>query len=572
MSESTRAVFLSYASQDSAAARRICDALRSAGLDVWFDQSELRGGDAWDTSIRTQVRECALFVPLISANTDARSEGYFRREWNLAVGRMLDMADDQAFLLPVVIDDTTEASARVPERFRERQWTRLPGGEAPPEFAEGVAHLLRGRQPRDLTTSMPAPATEARASDRATTIRVTTREDEGFRVAVLAFTYSGSNSDIAELAEGLREGIVAGMSRFSYLRVIAGNRASLAADVRTTGMKLDARYVMEGSIRQAASRLRIAVQLVDVTSGAHLWAESYERTFDAESLFELQDELVPRIVSTVADNSGVLPRSMSDALRNRGPEQLSPYEAVLRSFGYSSRVTAEELLAAKSGLESALRKAPAYADALSMLAWLYVQDYAQGFKLQPDALVRGLAAAQQAVEAAPSNHLAWFGLAQALFFLKESQSFRNAAERAVTLNPMDGNSIAFMGELLTYSGDSERGLALAARAKQLNPHHPGWYWYTEFYDAYRRRDYRNALAFALKANLPGHWGFQAAIAAANGQLGEREAAAKAVRNLLELRTDFVATVRADMQKWWDSEYVESFIDGLRKAGLEIALA
>ena len=85
MSESAKAIFLSYASQDAEAARRICDSLRAAGLEVWFDQSELRGGDAWDAAIRKQVRECALFVPLISANTDARSEGYFRREWNLAV-------------------------------------------------------------------------------------------------------------------------------------------------------------------------------------------------------------------------------------------------------------------------------------------------------------------------------------------------------------------------------------------------------------------------------------------------------------------------------------------------------
>jgi len=76
---------LSYASQDADAARRICDALRAAGLEVWFDQGELRGGDAWDAAIRKQVKGCALFVPLISANTDARSEGYFRREWNLAV-------------------------------------------------------------------------------------------------------------------------------------------------------------------------------------------------------------------------------------------------------------------------------------------------------------------------------------------------------------------------------------------------------------------------------------------------------------------------------------------------------
>jgi len=78
------AVFLSYASQDAEAARRICDALRAAGVEVWFDQSELRGGDAWDAKIRGQIASCALFVPVISANTQARLEGYFRIEWKLA--------------------------------------------------------------------------------------------------------------------------------------------------------------------------------------------------------------------------------------------------------------------------------------------------------------------------------------------------------------------------------------------------------------------------------------------------------------------------------------------------------
>ena len=124
------------------------------------------------------------------------------------------------------------------------------------------------------------------------------------------------------------------------------------------------------------------MQLVDASSGAHLWAETYERTFSPEAVFELQDELVPRIVSTVADMHGVLPRSMSEALRSRDPEQLSPYEAVLRSFGYSERVTPEDLAAARSGLELAVRKAPAYADAWAMLAFLCVQEYAQGFKFR----------------------------------------------------------------------------------------------------------------------------------------------------------------------------------------------
>src|SRR5436189_4626999 len=120
------AVFLSYASQDMLAARRIRDALDAAGIEVWFDQNELRGGDAWDQKIRRQIRECALFLPVISANTQARREGYFRIEWKLAAQRTHAFADGTPFLLPIVIDGTRDEVALVPEEFRAVQWTRLP--------------------------------------------------------------------------------------------------------------------------------------------------------------------------------------------------------------------------------------------------------------------------------------------------------------------------------------------------------------------------------------------------------------------------------------------------------------
>src|SRR4029077_8877695 len=113
------------------------------------------------------------------------------------------------------------------------------------------------------------------------------RAEEGFWVAVLPFKYSGANTDLTALAEGLTEDIVTGLSRFSYLRVIARSSTSRYAhesvDVRSAGKELGARYVMEGSLRQAGSRLRIAVQLVDASSGAHLWAENYERDFSPEA-------------------------------------------------------------------------------------------------------------------------------------------------------------------------------------------------------------------------------------------------------------------------------------------------
>lgn len=137
------AVFLSYASQDAEAARGLAEALREAGLEAWFDQSELRGGDAWDQKIRRQIKECAIFMPLVSATTNARTEGYFRLEWKLAVDRSHLMADDAPFLFPVAIDATTEQEARVPDRFREVQWSRLDR-ESPESIAARVARLIAG--------------------------------------------------------------------------------------------------------------------------------------------------------------------------------------------------------------------------------------------------------------------------------------------------------------------------------------------------------------------------------------------------------------------------------------------
>ena len=450
-----------------------------------------------------------------------------------------------------------------------------------------AADIKRLQKQMELPTELAAPrssetaqtevivsSSRPRKSGETAIDSAATRADEGFWVAVLPLKITGSGAELANLAEGLLEEIIIGLSRFSYLRVIARSSTSRyaheSADVRSIGNELGARYVMEGGLRQAGARLRLAVQLVDTTSGVHLWAENYERSFNPDEIFELQDDLVPRIVSTVADLHGVLPRSMSEAVLSRAPEQLSPYEAVLTSFAYAAKVTREALTNAISALESAVQKAPAYADAWAGLACMLSHDYAQGFELRPHALMRAEAAARKAVELAPSNHLAWVGLAYVHFFLKQTQSFRNAAERAVVLNPMDGNSLASLGEMLTFAGDAERGLELSQRAKQLNPNHPGWYWYANFYQAYRDRDYRAALNFVLKANLPGHWAQHVMVAAACGQLGEHESAAKAVADLLKLRPEAASGLREGFSKWWNSEDVEHLVDGLRKAGLEIA--
>ncbi|MDP2136497.1 MAG: toll/interleukin-1 receptor domain-containing protein, partial [Candidatus Didemnitutus sp.] len=133
MSDATKAVFLSYAHDDAAAARRIADALRSAGIEVWFDENELRGGDSWDAKIRQQIDACALFLPIISASTQERSKGYFRLEWKLAVDQTHLLAAGVPFVAPVVVDGTAENAAIVPTEFMRVQWTRLPGGLPTPQ-------------------------------------------------------------------------------------------------------------------------------------------------------------------------------------------------------------------------------------------------------------------------------------------------------------------------------------------------------------------------------------------------------------------------------------------------------
>jgi TIR domain-containing protein len=137
-------IFLSYASEDRSAASSIRDAMTAAGLVVWYDENELGGGDAWDKKIRRQIRECDFFMAVISAQTEARHEGYFRREWRLAVERALDMADDHTFLLPVVIDGTDQSTARVPERFLDVQWLKVPKGQPNTALAALCNRLISG--------------------------------------------------------------------------------------------------------------------------------------------------------------------------------------------------------------------------------------------------------------------------------------------------------------------------------------------------------------------------------------------------------------------------------------------
>jgi TolB-like protein/cytochrome c-type biogenesis protein CcmH/NrfG len=446
-----------------------------------------------------------------------------------------------------------------------------------PDFAQTGREIIQRWFQPDLTEhyieGLRKAGLEIGARRTDSTRTRTLRADEGFWVAVLPFKCASANPDLMALAEGLSEEIVTGLSRFSYLRVIArastARYANTAIDVRAVGTDIGARYVMEGSVRQAGSQLRVTAQLVDSSTGAHLWAETFDRAFRPDDIFALQDELVPRIVSTVADQHGVLVHSMSAALGKKSDAQLSAHEAALRVFGFHERMTADEHAKVRALLERAVEQTPDDSDCWAMLATVYTDEHMFGFNALPDPLGRAQAAARRAMELSPSSALANQALAQSLFFRKELQAFRPVAERTIALNPMDGAALAFIGLLLALSGEWERGCDVADTARKLNPHFPGWYWLAPLFHAHHKGDYRAAVGFATRINIPGYFWVPLTVAAASGHLGDRAAAQKAVRELLAIRPDFGSMARAEFEKWFQPDLVESYLDGLGKAGLEI---
>jgi hypothetical protein len=136
------AVFISYAREDLAAVQRLKAALDAAGIRTWFDMDRLEGGDDYDHKIQRNISRCSYFIPVVSANTERRVEGYFRREWSYAIDRTRNMAEGAIFILPVCIDDTNAAIARVPDKFRALHITAATDGEPLAGFVQRLKELL----------------------------------------------------------------------------------------------------------------------------------------------------------------------------------------------------------------------------------------------------------------------------------------------------------------------------------------------------------------------------------------------------------------------------------------------
>jgi TolB-like protein/tetratricopeptide (TPR) repeat protein len=511
VTEPSRAVFLSYASQDAEAAQKICEALRAAGIEVWFDQSELRGGDAWDQSIRKQIKSCALFLPVISHTTHDRREGYFRLEWKLAVDRCHLMDADMAFLLPVVIDDTRDDDERVPERFRDVQWTRLPGGVTPAPFVDRVLRLLSGEPEQEPTRAASAAAHVSAApatpkpvlpfwrskaallvtialavaalgylvanrlvlSKRgAEVVSATAFTPPPHSIAVLPFVNLSGDKEQEYFSDGLTEELLNSLAEINGLQVAARTSAfsfkGKDNDIGMVARKLNVGAVLEGSVRRSANTIRITAQLINAVTGFHLWSKTYDR--DLGDVLKLQTEIATAVASAL---KVTLLSDVAAKVELGGTRNPAAFDAYLRGAkAFTSRHQANDVLTVDAEYTEAIRLDPHYALAFadrSIALTSYAQEAAttaaarEGFdKAQADA--------RQALSLAPDlaqAHLALAFVSEVgnLDFTQASEAY----ERALALAPGNAWVLRLSGQFAASMGHFDAGVAATRRAVVLDP-------------------------------------------------------------------------------------------------------
>ena len=470
-----QAIFLSYASQDTDAARRICDALRAAGLEVWFDQSELRGGDAWDGSIRKQIKECALFVPMISASTNARSEGYFRLEWKLAVDRSHLMADDQPFFLPVILDDSAEPTARVPDKFRERQWTRLNEAAAIADFATRVSKLIAGSGSQGKKAMEGSPVLVSAVQTVSTTKDVTPS------IAVLAFANRSASADDEYFSDGLADELLNVLARIKGLRVAARTSAfsfkGKQATVAEIGRALNVATVLEGSVRKSGNRVRISVQLVKVEDGFQLWGETYDRTMD--DIFAVQDDIAQAVVEglrerilgsfAVRGTPAGIEQELAAAVLGRS-DNSEAFSLYLKSRFLLERFTGPDLLQGIAFLEKAVALDPEFALAYAALGQIHIKAAAYGEEPLMEGVSRAREAVREALALQPQLVEAHLALGGIQFFHDwDWPAAETSLSRALVLAPGNAEALREFGMLMYILGRIEPALDHCRRAIALDP-------------------------------------------------------------------------------------------------------
>jgi TolB-like protein len=387
-------------------------------------------------------------------------------------------------------------------------------------------------------------------------------------IAVLPFTNLSSDPEQDYFADGIVDDITTALSRFRLLFVIARNSSftykGRAVDIKQVGRELGVRYLLEGSVRKAAGKIRITSQLIDATTGAHLWVDRFEG--DLSDIFALRDAVTANVVSAIQPK--LLQAEIELAVRR--PSNLSAYDLYLRAAPHYYSMTREGMAEALRLLSRALEIDPRYGAAASLAGYCRTLNLILGRAIDPQSEIKEVARLSQLVLSIDENDpepLAFAGWAKA-FLAADFVAATEMVDQAVALNPNSAIAWSYRGMTYQFAGQAEEAVRSFERGVRLSPLDPMLYatltgMGLAFISLGRFDEAIAAAAKALRKN-PTFTPAYRCLAAALANLGRDAETKEAVGRLLELEPDFRISEWAARNRQWRTGLL---VNSLRKAGL-----
>jgi len=536
-------VFVSYSRSDKARVAPIVGALEAQGWSVWWDPA-IAPGQQFDRLIADELeRARAVLVVWTPDSVESR--------WVRGEARE---GADRGILVPVQL-----GPARLPIDFRAYHTTDLgePGDAASnPQFQDVVRAIegLAGRAPRSLAASTPPPLDS-----------VTTSGPPRIAICVLPFANLGGDPEQQYFSDGITGDIITELSRWRLLSVRSRSASfkyrGPSVDTAQVARELNVRFVVEGTVRRIADRVRVSVQLTDAESGRQVWAERFDR--GREELFAVQDEVVQTIVSTLV---GRVQSSDVERARRKAPTSLDAYECVLNgnALPWDDPEGAAE---ATRLFEKAIEVDPGYGMAYALLASMRSAKWRHDPGDSTALLDEAYALAKRAVELDDGESTCHSLLAQVCLQRRAYEMALQHMRRAVEINPTNQWNQADMGLVLTYMDQAQDALTWYARARQIDPYFdPPWYWRQTGQTYMTLGRYQEALS--MLAHIPAHTYRTAALmAGCHARLGDLESARKCGADCLSMMPAFSIRWYVSKEPYRFPADAERLAESLRLAGL-----
>ncbi|WP_424753263.1 hypothetical protein [Methylobacterium sp.] len=395
----------------------------------------------------------------------------------------------------------------------------------------------------------------------------------GPAVIVLPFNALGDDENAAVLADGVSQQLISELMHFSSIRVFSP-RASFGertdADAGELRRRLGVSYVVSGSVTVVGKEVRVGAQLVDAATGEVRWSDSLDRALDAGSLLAVQTDIAAAIASVLGQPYGAVKSDITQRVLSHAVPSMASYACVLQAYIYRRSFPAELYAPTRACLERAVKDDPGYADAWAMLGWLQMDGVRFDFSPGVDrdaAFGEALDTARRGSELDPKNVTALQALASIEYYAGYWDESEKTQRAALVLNPNDPDTLAQFGWRLAARGKWDEGIPFLERAiaRSLKP--PGWYFHLLAIHQYLEGDYSAMLETAQKGAGEGSPVAQALIAIAEGALGDRAAARKALARMAELDPELASDPNAYFREHQGIEStVDALVAGMRNAG------